>query len=43
MKGLEHSHYSLVSNKNLSQKIPSSGWYPGPGDVGQNDLNLPHS
>jgi len=30
------SEYSLVSNKNLRQKIPSSSWRPGPGNLSQN-------
>jgi len=30
--------YSLVSNKNLRQKIPSGGWRPGPGNLNQNGL-----
>jgi len=34
----EDSDYSLVSNKNLSQKIYSSGWCSGPGNLGQNGL-----
>jgi len=26
----------------LSKKIPSSGWRPEPGNLGQNGLNLPN-
>ena len=29
VKGSKDSHYSLVSNKSLSQKIPSSSWRQG--------------
>jgi len=32
------SDYSLVSNKNLGQKIPFNGWGPGPGDLSWNGL-----
>jgi len=35
----QDSDYSLLSNKNLSQKIPSSDWHPGPGNLGLNGLN----
>jgi len=42
IKSSEDSDYSLVSNKNLSQKIISCGWGPGPDDLGQKCLNLPH-
>ena len=30
--------YSLISNKNLSQKIPSSGWHSRLGNLGQKGL-----
>jgi len=30
--------YSLIFNKNLSQKIPSSGWHPRLGNLGQKGL-----
>jgi len=30
--------YGLVSDKNLSKKIPSSGWHPWPGNLNQNGL-----
>jgi len=34
--GFEDSDYSLVSIKILSQKILSSGWRLGPGNLSQN-------
>jgi len=38
IKSSKDSDCSLVSNKNLSQKIPPSGWRPGPGNLSQNGL-----
>jgi len=35
---LKISNSSLVSNKKLNQKIPSSSWGPGPGNLSQNSL-----
>jgi len=35
-------YYSLASTKNLSQKIGTWGWHPGPGDFGQNAETYPH-
>jgi len=35
MKGSKYSYYSIVSNKNLGQKIPSGSWHR-PGKLGQN-------
>jgi len=29
---------NLVSNNNVNQKIPSSGWDPGPGNLSHNGL-----
>jgi len=37
-QGSQDLDYSLVSNKNLSHKIPSCGWHPGPGSLSQNGL-----
>jgi len=34
--------FSLVSNKNLSEKLPSSSLGPGPDEVGQKDLKQLH-
>jgi len=34
--------FSLVSNKNLSEILPSSGLGLGPDKVGQKDLKQPH-
>jgi len=39
LKGLD---YSLVSTENVSQKIPFSGWGPGPDNLSKKGLNLPH-
>jgi len=33
---------SLVSNKNFSEILPSIGWRPGPGKVGQGGLKVFH-
>jgi len=33
IKGSKDSDSSLGSNKNMSHKIPSSGWGPGPGNL----------
>ena len=33
---------SLVSNKNFSEILPSNGWCPGPGKVGQGGLKVLH-
>jgi len=43
IKGLQALDYRLVSNKNLSQKIPSCGWHPEPSNLHQNGLKpTPH-
>jgi len=34
--------FSLVYNKNFSEILPSCGWGPGPDNLGQKCLNLPH-
>jgi len=39
-KALKDSDSSLVSNKTLSQKIPSSSYRPGSGNMSQNGLKL---
>jgi len=31
-----------VSSKNFSEILPPNGWRPGPGKVGQGDLNILH-
>jgi len=36
IKGSKDLDSSLVSNKNLIQKIPSSSWGPGPNSLSQN-------
>jgi len=41
IKGSTDSVYRLESNKNLSQKIGSCGWGPGPNNLSQNCLSLP--
>jgi len=33
---------SVVSSKNFSEILPSNGWRPGPGKVGQDDLKVLH-
>jgi len=33
---------SLVSNENFSDILPSNGWRPGPGEVGQGSLKALH-
>ena len=33
---------SLVSNVNFSEILPSNGWHPGPGKVGQGGLEVLH-
>jgi len=33
---------SLVSNKNFSEILPSNGWHPGPGEVGQGGRAVLH-
>jgi len=42
IKGSKDLYCSLVSIKNLSQKIGSLRWCSGPGNLGQKGLNLPH-
>jgi len=36
------SDFSLVSNKNFSEILPSTGLGPGPGEVGQGGLKVLH-
>jgi len=38
----KESDCSLVSNKNFSEILPSNGWRPGPGKVGQGGLKVFH-
>jgi len=33
---------SLVTNKNFSEILPSNGWRPGPGEVGQGGQKVLH-
>ena len=42
IKGSKDLDYCLVCNKNLSQKISSFSWGPGPDKLGQKGLNQPH-
>jgi len=36
IKCSKNSELIVVSNKNLSEILPSSGWGPGPGNLSQN-------
>jgi len=36
------SDCSLASSKNFSEILPSNGWRPGPGKVGQGGLKVLH-
>jgi len=38
IKGSKDLDYSLVSNKNLSQKVATGSWCPGPVNLSQNGL-----
>jgi len=42
IKEPKHSDCSLVSNKNLSEMLPSSGMGLGPDEVGQKGLKQLH-
>ena len=39
-KASKDSDCSLVSNKNFGEILPSNGWRPGPGEVGQKILHF---
>jgi len=39
-QNLKNLYDGLVLTKNLSQKIGSQFWHPGPGNLGQKALNL---
>ena len=39
-QNLKNLYDGLVLTKNLSQKIGSQFWHPGPGNLGQKGLNL---
>jgi len=42
IKGSQRSDFSWVCTKNFSKILPSCGWCPGPYNLGQEGLNLPH-
>jgi len=42
IKGSKNPIFSLLSIKNMSQKIPSCSWCPESGNLGQKGVNLTH-